>query len=69
MNIARLIEQLMILTKYDLKFAVQLTKQILTVGFVTLRFYCNGKCQMKMVCLSDIAFQWYYIHALIFRGH
>jgi len=36
MNIARLIEKMMILNKYDLKFAVRLTEQ-----FVSLRFYCS----------------------------
>jgi len=40
MNITRLIEKLMILTEYDFKFAVQLTEQFVSVGFVTLRLYC-----------------------------
>jgi len=41
MSMARLIEKLRILTKYALKFAVQLTEQ-----FVTLRFYCTYFIQL-----------------------
>jgi len=43
MNKARLIKKLKILTKYDLKFAVRLTEHFVTVGFVSLRFYCSLK--------------------------
>jgi len=32
----------MILTKYDVKFEVLLTEQFVTMGFITLRFYCIG---------------------------
>jgi len=38
MNIARLIIQLGILSKYNLEFAVQLTEQFVTLGFITRSF-------------------------------
>jgi len=44
----------LILTKYDLKFAVQLTEQFVTLGFVTLRFYCTSMPNFKLQSYVEV---------------
>jgi len=56
-HVAMLIKKLMILTKYALKFAVRLTEQFITVGFITLRFYCTTLLWfnfLRILCLMNI---------------